>query len=127
MCGMKVADHPKFSCAIQLTDNTTYYFCSTGCMLRTWLHPDIFLGAPRTLLRSTVVRDYFTGQQVDGRKVFWISGSDIVGPMGPALVPVAGEAALKVFIRRHGSRTVFRLDEFDASKWFEITGRKAAR
>ncbi|MFY9707560.1 MAG: nitrous oxide reductase accessory protein NosL, partial [Desulfobacterales bacterium] len=33
VCGMKVADHAKFSSAIQLADGTTYYFCGTGCMM----------------------------------------------------------------------------------------------
>ena len=47
VCGMKVAEHAKFSSAIQLTDETTFYFCGTGCMMRSWLHPEIFLATEK--------------------------------------------------------------------------------
>jgi nitrous oxide reductase accessory protein NosL len=127
VCGMKVADYVKFSSAIQLSDNTTHYFCSSGCLLRAWLHPDIFLASSKEDLKTAVVREYFTGDQLDGRSVFWVIGSDVIGPMGPALVPVKGEKALETFKRRHGFQTVFLLEELDPEKWFTITGRKAAK
>jgi nitrous oxide reductase accessory protein NosL len=127
VCGMKVAEHAKFSSAIQLTDGTTFYFCGTGCMMRSWLHPEIFLATEKEQLQTPVVRDYFTGKEVDGRDVFWVAGSDVIGPMGPALVPVKGEKALEAFKRRHGGKTVFRMDEMNDDKWYAITGRKAAK
>lgn len=126
VCGMKVAEHVKFSSAIQLTDETTFYFCGTGCMMRSWLHPEIFLATEKEQLQTPVVRDYFTGEEVDGRDVFWAAGSDVIGPMGPALVPVKGEKALEAFKRRHGAKAVFRMDEMNDDKWYAITGRKAA-
>jgi nitrous oxide reductase accessory protein NosL len=127
VCGMRVAEYARFASAIQFSDKTTYYFCSCGCMLRAWLHPDIFLAASRDDLRLPVVRDYFTGDQLDGRTVFWVAGSDVIGPMGPAMVPVKGEQALDAFKRRHGSKVVFLLEELDPDKWLAITGRKAAK
>lgn len=127
VCGMKVAEHPKFSSAIQLIDGTTYYFCGTGCMLRTWLHPEIFLTAPKDRLKTALVKDYFTGEHLDAREVFWVAGSDVIGPMGPALVPVKGEKALETFKRRHCGKTVFRLDELTDARWTAITGRNAAK
>jgi copper chaperone NosL len=127
VCGMKVAEHAKFSCAIQLTDGTTFYFCGTGCMMRSWMHPEIFLATEKEQLHTPVVRDYFTGKEVDGRGVFWVAGSDVIGPMGPALVPVEGEKALDAFKRRHGGKAVFRMDEMNDDKWYAITGRKAVK
>lgn len=127
VCGMKVAEHVKFSSAIQLTDGTTYYFCGTGCMMRAWLHPEIFLATDKERLQTPLVKDYFTGEEVDGRDVFWIAGSDVIGPMGPALVPVKGEMALEAFKRRHGGKAVFRMDAMNDDMWTAITGRKAAK
>lgn len=127
VCGMRVAEYVKFSSAIQLSNHATHYFCSCGCMLRAWLHPDIFLAASRTELKKPVIREYFTGDQLDGRSVFWVAGSDVIGPMGPALVPVQGEKEVEVFKRRHGSSAVFVLEELDPDKWLAITGRKAAK
>jgi nitrous oxide reductase accessory protein NosL len=127
VCGMKVAEHAKFSSAIRLMDETTFYFCGTGCMMRAWLHPEIFLATEKEKLQTPMVKDYFTGEEVDGRDVFWVAGSDVIGPMGPALVPVKGEKALEAFKRRHGGKTIFRMDEMNDDKWYAITGRKAAK
>ena len=95
-------------------------------MIRTWLHPEIFLGAPKTALDLPVVKEYVTGKPVDARKIVWVSGSDVAGPMGPVPVPVSEGAALDDFRKRHGGTTVFRLEELDDDQWQEITGRHAA-
>ena len=35
VCAMKVSEHERFACGIQLKDGTTYHFCASGCMMRT--------------------------------------------------------------------------------------------
>jgi nitrous oxide reductase accessory protein NosL len=122
VCAMRPADHPKFSSAIGLKNGKTFYFCSTGCMIRSWMHPEAFLGVEKKELMIPVVREYFTGAEIDARDAEWIAGSDIVGPMGPALVPVKGEKAIEAFRRRHGGKIVFKLDEIDDKRWEEISG-----
>jgi copper chaperone NosL len=126
VCAMKVSAHRKFSCAIQLVSGETYYFCGTGCMIRSWLHPEIFLNASKPELKKSVVQDYFSGAQVDGLDVHWVAGSDVVGPMGPALVPILDEGQLEIFKKRHGGKAVFRLGEMTDEKWQALTGKKAA-
>ena len=123
MCAMQVSKYPNFVCAIQLVDGRTFYFCSAGCMIRSWLQPEIFLGTNKAALRQTVVQDYFTGEQVSGGSVFWVSGSDMIGPMGPALVPLKSRPHLDAFKRRHGAKTVFRLSELTAANWKQLTGK----
>jgi len=67
VCAMRPARYPKSSCAIQLRDGKTFYFCATGCMLRSWMHPEVYLGVDRSELALPVVREYFTGRQMDAR------------------------------------------------------------
>jgi len=124
VCGMKVIRYPKFSSAIQLKDHDTYYFCSTGCMIRSWMHPEIYLGTKSSELKRPVVKEYFTGRQVDARDIIFVSGSDIIGPMGPALVPVLDENYLKVLIKRHGAKKHFLLKDVNDANWFDMTGKK---
>jgi nitrous oxide reductase accessory protein NosL len=126
VCAMQVKAHPKFVSAIQLNDGRTFYFCGTGCMIRSWLHPEIYLGAARPEVKRCVVQDYFRGEHVDGLAVYWVAGSDVVGPMGPAMVPVLDPQQVTVFKKRHGGKAVFQLEEMTDSKWQELTGRKAA-
>ncbi|MGD9137474.1 MAG: nitrous oxide reductase accessory protein NosL [Desulfobacterales bacterium] len=123
MCAMQVSKYPNFVCAIQLIDGRTFYFCSAGCMIRSWIQPEIFLGVEREKLRRSVVQDYFTGEQVSGGLVFWVAGSDVIGPMGPALVPLKSVAHLETFKRRHGAKTVFRLSELTDANWKQLTGK----
>jgi nitrous oxide reductase accessory protein NosL len=122
---MKVSAHKKFSCAIQLTGGETFYFCGTGCMIRSWMHPEIFLNVSKPELKKSVVQDYFSGEQVDGLAVSWVAGSDVVGPMGPALVPIIDNGQVAVFKHRHGGKAVFRLGEMTDQKWQNLTGKKA--
>ena len=124
VCAMRPARYPKSACAIQLTDGRTFYFCETGCMLRSWLHPDIHLGAAAGTLKRIVVREYFTGGYLDGHAAVWVAGSDVIGPMGPMIVPLYGEDHLAVFKRRHGGKTVFRLGDLNEALWRNIVDRR---
>ena len=121
---MTVRNRPKFAAAIELTDGTPYYFCGTGCMKRSWLHPDVYLGVDSAALGRAVVKDYFTGKPLDALKARWVAGSDVVGPMGPALVPLKNDADLTAFKKRHGGERVFRLGEMTDALFQSITGKQ---
>lgn len=127
VCGMNVIRYPKFSCAIQLTDKVTYYFCSTGCMIRSWMHPDIYLGMAREMLERAIVKEYFSGRQIEARDIIFVYGSDVIGPMGPAFVPVLDENYLKVFKKRHGGTHQILLKDLNDAGWYEMTGKKMAK
>jgi len=125
VCAMRPAEHADFACAIELKDGRTFAFCGTGCMIRSWLHPEVHLGVGREQLGRAVVRDWLRGEPLDASAAIWVAGSDVVGPMGPALVPLRDEADLEVFRARHGGTDTFRLDELDDARWLELTGKPA--
>ncbi len=126
VCAMWVSKYRKFTAAIQLMNGKTFYFCGAGCMIRSWMHPEIFIGATTEDLKKSVVQDYFTGEQVTGRSAYWVAGSDVIGPMGPALVPLKEKKYLDVFKKRHGAKAVFRLSEMTDEKWQQLTGKKSS-
>ncbi len=126
VCAMKISEDTKFASAIQLKDGTTYYFCGTGCMIRSWMHPEIFLNTGKENLAMPVVKDYFSGEQRDARTMIWVAGSDVIGRMGPAIVPLKTGADADVFQSRHGGKTRFKLEEMTDEKWETMTGKKAA-
>ncbi|MBL0714829.1 MAG: nitrous oxide reductase accessory protein NosL [Desulfosarcina sp.] len=123
VCAMRPIKYPRFAAAIRLKDGTSFYFCSAGCMLKAWLRPDVFLGGRPEILQLPVALDYFTGRPLDAREAFWISGSDVIGPMGPALVPLQQSDHIAAFRRRHGSARVFRLEELNQDNWEALTGK----
>jgi nitrous oxide reductase accessory protein NosL len=123
VCAMRPAKRPKFAAAIELTDERTYYFCGNGCMIRAWLHPRELLGAaPEQRLRP-VVQEFFTGRPMDARQVIWVAGSDLMGPMGPAIVALENREMAKVFRKRHGGKFEFTLSEMSEALWKQIKGR----
>jgi copper chaperone NosL len=123
VCAMKVSLYPKFACTMELVDGRQFSFCATGCMIRSWLHPEVYLKAEKLDIQQVWVQDYFTGQKIDGSKAFWVAGSNVIGPMGPALVPLKNESDVEAFKRRHGGKTVFHLTDLTDEKWKEITGK----
>ena len=125
VCAMVPAKHVKTSCAIESKDGRTWYFCGTGCLIRTWLHPEHFLGVDKSNLARAVVRDFFNGEQLDADSVIWVAGSDVVGPMGPAIVPLKDKADVDAFRERHGGKHRFMLSEMTDELWMRIKGKPA--
>lgn len=125
VCGMKVTKHKRFASGIALADGTTYHFCGSGCMLKAWIAPQAILGKAKGELARAVTREYFGGAYVDAKQARWVSGSDVVGAMGPAIVPLKDDADLKTFRERHGGKVTFRLSELNPSSWPKLTGKPA--
>ena len=55
--------------------------------------------------------DYYSGKGIDGRSAFYVIRSDIYGPMGHELIPLASEADAKDFLREHKGSRILRFDE----------------
>ncbi len=122
---MKVVKHKRFASGIALTDGTTYHFCGSGCMLKAWVAPQPILAKPKRALSRAITREYFAGAYIDAKTARWVSGSDVVGAMGPAIVPLKDDADLKTFRQRHGGKVTFRLSELTVASWPKLTGKPA--
>ncbi len=117
---MRPAHRPKSAAGVALDDGQTFYFCGNGCLLRAHRHPDRYLATSREALARAVVLDYFTGRPIDARTAVWIAGSDVVGPMGPAIVTLSSDADADRFVKRHGGAIRFRLEDLDDALWSRI-------
>jgi copper chaperone NosL len=119
VCGMYPSRIPQCAAGMRLEDGRTYYFCSNRCLLLAWRRPRTYLG-PQAVVSRLVVLDYFSGQPLDGARAWWITGSDVIGPMGPALVTLDTQKDVAAFVRRHGSTHRFKLDQIDEALWRTI-------
>lgn len=124
VCAMAVAEGPKTAAGLELKDGRTYYFCGNGCLMKTWVHPEHFLGAGPEVLKRPIVQEYFSGKPLDARQALFVAGSDVMGRMGPAMVALEDTPEAKeTFMARHGGKATFHLSELNDARWQELTGK----
>ena len=127
VCAMPITKHQKFASSIELKDGTTYYFCGTGCMIKSWLHPEVYMGQEKSKLKRAIVPEYFNGENVDAATVTFVAGSDVIGPMGPALVPLKNAEDVATFKKRHGGKSTFTMADMNDDLWRKITGKDVVK
>jgi len=100
-CGMRVEDHPRWIAGLTTDSGATERFCSPRCLFAHW-RSERGAGA-----RHAWVTEYYTQKPTPVNEVLFVAGSDVIGPMGTALVPIAGRAAAEQFLGdHHGTRLV---------------------
>ncbi|MGC4122786.1 MAG: nitrous oxide reductase accessory protein NosL [Myxococcales bacterium] len=109
VCRMFPARNPKLAAAIELSDGRAFYPCGPGCLLEALEHPETHLGVGRGELRRVLVQEYLGGKPVDAAGAFFVEGSDVSGPMGPAPIPLASEADAATFRATHGGKPPVQL------------------
>jgi copper chaperone NosL len=100
-CGMKIAPTSEWTAEVDAKR-----FDTPRCALSTWLE-----GGKTGNVR---VQDYYDRAWHSASDVRFVVGSDVVGPMGPELVPV-DTARLAKFEKDHGGVRAFALEEIDAA------------
>ena len=121
VCGMRPARHPKNAAAVVLRDGRTFYFCSNRGLVQALRQPDAYLGIPGADIAQAVVLDYFSGQPIDAQAAHWVTGSDVVGPMGRSWVTLRTASDAERFVRRHGRTHQFQLEDLDEATWHALT------
>lgn len=129
VCGMLPSKHKDFAAGVRLKDGRSYHFCGNSCMLKTHFQTEQVLGEGSEIVDEVVI-DYMSGKPLEAKAAFWVAGSDVIGPMGPALVALSSEADRETFIKRHGGTKRFTLPEltpemFESMRKAAMAGRKA--
>lgn len=112
VCGMFVAKYPEWTTSIRFKDGTTVYL--DGCKDLFTYYLNIGKYTPSKSPGAIVairVKDYYGLRQIDGRKAFFVIGSDVYGPMGKELIPFEKEAEAGEFLRDHKGKRVMRFSE----------------
>ena len=112
VCGMFVAPYPNWVGGIVYKDGGRFYFDGPKDLLTYYFAPEKY-GSARTRadIADIYVTDYYSVSAIDGRKAFYVIGSDVRGPMGKELVPFAKKAAADGFLKDHNGKRVLSFDE----------------
>lgn len=114
-CGMRVADAPRWNAGLTAKDGRRRIFDTPACMLR------FARGSAGRGATSAWVRDYYGQKRVPAAGAFFVVGSDVLGPMGHDLVPVADRPAAERFLREHHGRRILRFAEVDRRQLETLT------
>ena len=114
VCGMFVAKYPDWVAAITFKDGSRAFFDGVKDMMKYYFNMAKYAPAKKAAdIQAIQVTDYYRLEPMDGRRAFYVAGSDVYGPMGKELIPFETEAEAREFMKDHKARAVLRFDQID--------------
>ncbi len=102
-CGMKIDPSSPWRVELVAADGSTTSFDTPRCAFTSWR-------TGKSQAASLRAQEYYERRWQNAEELRFVIGGDVVGPMGPDLVPVDPSRATK-FIQDHGADRALRLDE----------------
>jgi nitrous oxide reductase accessory protein NosL len=111
VCGMFVAKYPEWVATILFVDGTAVHFDGAKDFFK-YLRDMEKYAPDRSLdqIAGMGVTEYYGLARVDARAALYSVGSDVLGPMGHELVPLANDADAADFTRDHKGRKLLAFD-----------------
>ena len=116
VCGMFVSPYPEWVGQVRHSDGTTVFFDGSKDLFKYLLSLDRF--APdktRRNVAAVFVTNYYDGEVIAARTAFFVVGSNVMGPMGPDLVPHRSLEAARDFAQDHDGLRILRFDEITSA------------
>jgi len=112
VCGMFVEKYPQWIAEVVFQDGTYVVFDGVKDMLKYFF--DMGKYNPEKTkedIDAIYVTEYYTTRIMKAEDVYFIVGSDVLGPMGNELIPVKGEDSAKTFMWDHRGKKMLRFNE----------------
>jgi nitrous oxide reductase accessory protein NosL len=115
VCGMFVAKYPDWIAEVVFKDGSYAVFDGPKDLFKFIIDLKRYApGKGQQDIDAVFVSDYYAVRPVDGRKAFYVLGSDVYGPMGRELVPFENEADAREFMKDHRGRKILRFDDISS-------------
>lgn len=102
VCGMFVARYTNWLGVVVRQDGGRFYFDGPKDLFTYYLAPEKYGPAGKQSdIANIYVTDYYSVSAIDGKKAFYVVGSDVRGPMGKELVPFAKKTDADGFLKDH--------------------------
>lgn len=106
VCGMFVAPYPTWVAALKLTDGKVEYFDGPRDMFLRY-----FALGGKSSGAEVFVTDYYAAKLIPASGAFFVTGSDVIGPMGAELVPLGSADEAAGFMKDHDGKRVYAFGE----------------
>ncbi|MCP3871432.1 MAG: nitrous oxide reductase accessory protein NosL [Gammaproteobacteria bacterium] len=125
VCGMFVAKYPEWVATVTYPDGHAHHFDGAKDLFK-------YLGnlskwAPGHDARDIVaigVTEYYGLKLIDAREAYYVTGSDVLGPMGHELIPLETRLDADEFMSDHKGKSMMRFHDIEL-KTLEMLDRGA--
>ena len=111
VCGMMVAKYEPWITQLHAAGEEVVMFDGVKDLMAYYFNPAAYNGKGDVAKAEIWVKDYYTLEYLDGRKAFYVVGSDVMGPMGEELVPFGSRQAAENFSEDHQGKQLLLFDE----------------
>lgn len=111
VCGMFVAKYPQWLTQVNMSDGRAEVFDGVKDMMAFYFAPQQYGGAAGVTVDEIMVKDYYSQEWTDGKKAFFVLGSDVYGPMGHELIPFDSQAGAESFFKDHHGKKIYNFVE----------------
>ena len=112
VCGMFVAKYPDFAGQVIFRDGRPCIFDGAKDLFKYYLNLATY--SPKRHqgdIATIYVTSYYSLSPIDGRKAWYVTGSDVYGPMGRELIPFENEAEAREFKLDHKGNAILKFPE----------------
>lgn len=111
VCGMFVAQYPTWVVQVHHADGSQQFFDGVKDMMAYFFNPEKYTTDSRGEIKEIWLKDYYSLTWLDARSAFFVTGSDVYGPMGHELIPFSSKAAAESFLKDHHGKNILIFNE----------------
>ena len=109
---MLVAGFPNWVSAVTFNDGSHAFFDGPKDMFKYLVDLKRYNPSKQAGdIDSVYVTDYSSVSSIDGKKAWYVTGSDVKGPMGKELVPFEKESDAKAFLKDHKGKKLLDYEQ----------------
>jgi copper chaperone NosL len=102
VCGMFVEKYPDWIAEVIYEDGSVVFFDGPKDLFTYYFNIKKYTPQKsREEIAAMYVTSYYTGAFINAATAFYVTGSDVMGPMGREFIPFSGDAEAREFMRDH--------------------------
>lgn len=112
VCGMFVAKYPDFAAQVQFRNGSALHFDGPKDLFKYYQNISRYSpGRKQGDIAAILVTSYYSLSLIDAQTAWYVTGSDVYGPMGRELIPFEKEAEAREFQKDHKGKALLRFRE----------------
>ena len=116
ICGMFVYKYPDWLAEIVFKDGSVVFFDGAKDLFKYYFNiPKYSPGQSEKKITAIFVMEYYDMNLMDARKAYFVIGSNVYGPMGHELIPLASREDAETFMKDHKGKQVLLFEEITPS------------